>query len=430
MNNDEVLVPRWFIPAFRKMTVKEKVTEIAEDAGFAQNFNDLGDKPTTLDGYGITDATKEISLNGVRMDAQSGNIDLGMSSYNELIIGTHTEATNAMTGVSKLPSASYFVSGYRFTYWNPYNGTSTAATLTLTFQDNTSITVNLYYKGTTRLTTQMGAGSKIDFVYLVDANVGGTAYTGCWPDADYNVDNDTQRRLCSYYEKTLLYSSATPLYRYRLCGYYEGKIVPLTGTPNQTSATQKNKVPTTTPLDVSRGIVYYSTTTAVTTTNGAIPSGYLWNEVYSSYGAYSFNVTVPPYVDIYLQGSFDGKFFTLDNTQTSGNYRSYYVYAPKSADTIYNSAFTAGKYYWFVGCSYDTNNYYQLKNNNPVFYYDGTNLIQVYGGIVEARDSLIIPNTAPVSPQVGKTYLYYDETTHELCVRESNGTVYKTTLTT
>lgn len=406
MNNSEVIVPRWFLPALKKATVQEQVEEIADDAGFI----------------------KEISLNGVKSGSLEGNVDLGMSSYNELIIGTHTQATNQMTGVSRLPSASYFTDGYRFTYWNPYNGTSNAATLTLTFQDNTTKTVNLYYKGTTRLTTHFGQGSKIDFVYLENANIAGDDYTGCWPDADYNSDSDTQRRLCSYYEAALLYDSSIPLYRYRLCGYRDGNIVPITGSPNQTSATQKNKVPASIGLDVTKGIVYYSATTAVTATNEAIPVGYLWNEVYSAYGVYSFNETIPAYCDIYLQGTFDGTYFTLDNTLVDNKYTEYYVFASRQGNNYYN-AFTQGKYYWFIGPSYSSNNYYQLKVNNPVYYFDGNNLIPVYGGIYEANKDMIIPNAAPVSPQAGKTYLYYNEPTHQLCVRETDGTVYKITLT-
>ena len=85
MNNGEVIVPRWFLPALKKATVQEQVEEIADDAGFI----------------------KEISLNGVKSSSREGNVDLGMSSYNELIIGTHTQATNQMTGVSRLPGASY-----------------------------------------------------------------------------------------------------------------------------------------------------------------------------------------------------------------------------------------------------------------------------------------------------------------------------------
>jgi hypothetical protein len=249
--------------------------------------------------------------------------------------------------------------------------------LTLTFQDNTTKTINLYYKGTTRLTSHLGQGSKIDFVYLEDANINGTDYTGCWPDADFNSDTVNARGLVSYYERGKLYSASAPLYRYKICGYRDGKIVPTTIT-NQTSATQVNKVPTTIAMDVARGLVYYSSTTNITAANGTIGAQALHESYQMTTAMYNFNTSVATYTDVYFQGTYypENGTFILENTRLGGNYRNYYVLAPRASGDYY-SVFTEGKYYWFVGASYSTAEYLQLKVENPVYYFDGTSLVPV-----------------------------------------------------
>ena len=348
--------PKNYVPPIKIEQAKKEINETVEEAGYP----------------------KTVTLNGVEISSEEGSVNLGMSSYNELIIGTHTTTTPTWTGNSVLPSASYFVSGYRFTYWCPYTGTSAGDTLTLTFQDNTSVTVNLYLRGSTRLSTHFNSGSSIDFVYLEDANVAGTLYTGCWPTAIYYSDTVNARGLQSYYERGKLYSALAPLYRYKICGYHDGKIVPIVIT-NQESTTQVNKVPTTISLDVQRGLVYYSGTATIDAANGTIGAQTLHESYHMTTAVYTFNESVATYTDVYLQGTYDATtgMFTLDNTQTSGNYRSYYVLAPRSSGDYYGS-FVTGKYYWFVGASYSSANYIQLKVVNPVYYFDGDALIPVH----------------------------------------------------
>lgn len=301
---------------------------------------------------------------------ESGGIkEAIMESAGEVIIGTQTAATGNWTGVSKLATASDMKSGYRFTYWLPYAGSGNA-TLTLTFQDGTTKAIDCYIRGASRLTTHIPAGNKVDFCYLEDASVAGTKYTGAWIDPGY-WDGNSYDSIYSNYERRFIYSTATPLYRYKICGYNNGKIVPLVVT-NQTSATIVDKTPVTVGLDPYAGLVIYNTTTNITSTSSAI--GSLYNELAANgFSQYTFNDNVPAYKDVYLKGTIgeDGLFY-LDTT----THKSWYVFAPnRESDGEYNSVFEGGSYYMFVGPTYSSANYFQLKYNNQVYLFNGEKLV-------------------------------------------------------
>lgn len=97
-----------------------------------------------------------------------------------LVIGTQTAATNQFTGVLPLDQLKH---GQSIRYWLPHAGKSTGNTLNLTLRGgSTTGEIQLYYKGSTKLTTQFSAGSLIMLTYLENANVGGVTYTGWWAD--------------------------------------------------------------------------------------------------------------------------------------------------------------------------------------------------------------------------------------------------------
>ena len=180
--------------------------------------------------------------------------------------------------------------------------------------------------------------------------------------------------------RTYIYNNSTPLYRYKLYGYRNGRIVPIVIT-NQENATQVNKVPASVALDVKQGLWSYQSTSNITSDSTVSPasSGIYYNSIPITSCPYTFNETVPAYCDVYLRGSYDPTtgLFTLDNTQTNGNYRSYYAFAMKnsSSGSTYNNAFVSGKYYWYVGPTYSSANYLQLAVENPVYYFNGTDLV-------------------------------------------------------
>lgn len=173
------------------------------------------------------------------------------------------------------------------------------------------------------------------------------------------------------YERRYIHSASTPLYRYKICGIDStGKLVPLTIT-NQTSATIVSKTPTDVGFSISRGLFYYSSTTNITSISTPTAAQTLYYDVSTTVAPYTFNETIATYSDIFLKGTVNGDTFTLDTTSNT----SWYVQVKHGvAEATYNSVFTTGSYYMYVGSSYSTNNYFRLAHENPVFYFDGEKL--------------------------------------------------------
>ena len=103
----------------------------------------------------------------------------------EYIIGTQTAATNAFTGVTE---DSSLYDGKCINYYLPYAGTSSGDTLNLTLADGTTTTgaKNIYLIGTTKLTTQFGAGQVFMMTY--------SATNDAWYCGNYDSNSNTYDR--------------------------------------------------------------------------------------------------------------------------------------------------------------------------------------------------------------------------------------------
>ena len=78
-------------------------------------------------------------------------------------------------------------------YWLPYAGTSTAATLNLTLSGGgTTGAKEVYINATTRCTTHIAAGNMVQMVYRVGVTIGTGTYTGWWISRALN-DNTYDR---------------------------------------------------------------------------------------------------------------------------------------------------------------------------------------------------------------------------------------------
>ena len=111
------------------------------------------------------------------------------ANNSEIIVGTQTTATNVWTGVANFDSLS---DKQEIIYWLPYNGNSSSATLNLTLSNgNTTGAKNVYYSGTSRVTTHYPAGNIIRMIYRENVSIAGssTLYTGWWCDANYDSNN-------------------------------------------------------------------------------------------------------------------------------------------------------------------------------------------------------------------------------------------------
>lgn len=119
---------------------------------------------------------------------------MNLDNKHDYIIGTQTAATNAWTGVASFASLH---DGQEITYWLPWAGNSSGATLNLTLSGgNTTGAKNVYYGGTTRVAAQYPAGSILRMVYRENVSISGstTKYTGWWCDANYDTNNTDRLR--------------------------------------------------------------------------------------------------------------------------------------------------------------------------------------------------------------------------------------------
>lgn len=119
------------------------------------------------------------------------------NKWNKLSIPhvTQTNTARAVALTGDCPELTELVDGqsiiYRFNFQS-----NTNATLELTLADeSTTGPINVYYSGTTRLTTHCAAGNDYRLTYHKDVPVNGEgSYTGWWVEGNYDANTVTQLR--------------------------------------------------------------------------------------------------------------------------------------------------------------------------------------------------------------------------------------------
>lgn len=208
----------------------------------------------------------------------------------EIIVGTQTAATNIWTGIA---SFAKLVDGQQIVYWLPYAGTSSSATLELTLADGTTTGAkNLYYQGTTRMTTHYPAGSVIHLTYRENVSIAGstTKYTGWWGDANY-TGSDTYDRI--------RYNSAITA----ITAISSGRII--TGT-----ASGFKHIAANTAFDINKPILY---------TGSAIAAAATGSNNYIAYSNLNLASTKSGFTGtkgktVYIVGTLNGTAFTPNST--------------------------------------------------------------------------------------------------------------------
>ena len=222
-----------------------------------------------------------------------------------------------------------------------------------------------------------------------------------------------------YYVYYKIHDTSTPLYRYKFCGFDDkGRLVPI-NTTNQSSATLIDKTPTPVPMKVGKGLVYYNTTTNITTDTAVTATGtiYKFHSTFNNPWTYNFSSLPGQGKDIYLVGSYNRAKdeFTLDTTSAT----SFYKYTVQGAFDA--NDYIIGKYYWYVGCSGDHAsypNYGKLDLNNPLYYFNGRQLIPVIPG--DNGPLIISPGTTTwqelkEAHESGRPILYYYSDNTYIC---------------
>jgi hypothetical protein len=176
----------------------------AKEAGkvyFAVNDNNEGSIYFDTDSntrVKMTTAARSLTINGVEKGAtsldDSSNPTITLKS-NTFVIGTGTTA-GTWTGSLAGTGISALYDGLIIDYWTNIAGTGSSpyTTLNLTLTDGKATGAkNVYYGGTTRLTTHYGVGNILRMVYRSGVSINGTTYEGWWITAQY--DSNTYDRL-------------------------------------------------------------------------------------------------------------------------------------------------------------------------------------------------------------------------------------------
>lgn len=334
-------------------------------------------------------------------DTDGTTHDLLDSSASHFIRGTQTASTNVWTGPLPDGVTDYY-DGLMIDYWLPFAGTSTAATLNLGGKGAKPV-----YRGnaaTSGVTTHIAAKTVAHLTYVVDSGI--NSGNGAWiMSSYYDSDSNTVDRLRDSYFRPY---AGEAVYRYKFVMQgADNRMYPITVT-NQENTTQVAKMPTQVGLRPGR-IWFYNTTTTVAA--GGLFAANTLDEAYqTTAGVYNFNTDAPTYRMIYLRGTYNKTtdLFTLYKDNSSPC-TSYYTYVPtNTANITLSSYFTSGYYYILLGGTYSTANYISLFPYNPLYYFDGTNLIPASTKV--AQDS--VPTKTSTTPKMDGTAAVGSETTY------------------
>ena len=343
----------------------------------------------TQSAHGLMSTTDKKKLDGIAEGANKITVDSAMSSSSTnpvqnkivqaaldtkaakdkgalFVVGTHTATTNAWTG--KLSGVSALYDGLLIDYWVPYTGTSAGDTLNLTLDDGTTTGAkNMYYRGTSRLTTHYSTGYVIRLVYRTAAVINGTTYSGWWNVSSFDSTNTTDISLGN----GQIYAGTNGIWRYTLValdstGKWQSFVTSSsTGTSKTINTSAKFRLPAT--------IYYYGANNDATNGN-LVPSTYsVWQIRCVADLRYSTNCTTTQFTanaPIYLECTLSSdRYFQVTST-------------------CITQTFTKGKYYIYLGNTYSAAYQLCLTSQHPVYYYDGTNLIDYVYSLLDNKSDI------------------------------------------
>ena len=313
-----------------------------------------------------------------------------------LLSGITTVAGNGNSGSYK--SVRWYVSGVEGVT-TPYNGMKIAikvplagvgtAGAVLSINGNTDAEYHpLAYNVNTVLTTHFPVNSIKVFIY--DANQTMDAYltsntkktiTGVWK-AESNYDSNTTLTYgtLAYYFRPY---AAQTIYRYKFVMLdKDNRLVPLTTTNVANGTAVTNQTPTDKAFRPEKIYWYNATGTinagAAVAGNTLVSIGYnANNSTNGGMAVCNFNSTISAYRMIYLCGNYNKStgLFTLRDGGTASS-TNYYVQVPTNTANLNLSTYFNSSYdYILLGGTYSSNTYIHLMDNNPMYYFDGTNLI-------------------------------------------------------
>lgn len=332
----------------------------AESSGGSGGYYQLriGDRWVTIHDSNITST----SSNGPLLVT---NDDI--SPYTSIIKLTDNNSTTAGTWLATTDKITSLVDGQIFSYVIPIAGASTT-TLEIT-ANNTSLGAKTVYRaGTTKLTTGYAVGSVI-LLYYRASDTSFVLVNDLDTDTDTTISTGAQESNWRPY-------AAEAIYRYKLVMLdQDNRLRPIVVT-NQSSTTQVAKTPTSAGLR-PENIWWYCSTTTVSA-GSRVAAGTLRYAGNSDSSGYTFNENIPANRMAFLRGTYDKTkdLFYLYNDGTSPC-KSYYTFVPcNTANITLSNYFVSGYYYILVGGGNNSANDIAYFANNPMYYFNGTNLVQ------------------------------------------------------
>lgn len=202
------------------------------------------------------------------------------------------------------------------------------------------------------------------------------------PDyGDAQQDKDTHDRLDCTYGYFMV--GDKPLYRYKLCGLNEkGELIPLVKT-NKTNTAVSTTMEANDSWFNPRKLYSYDTTTVVQSGSNAGGAHIFTQRYLANSGLYcNINGSMTTGSSLYYKGTYNRQtgLFKLDDT----DYASFFVVVPIGADAA--DYFEAGYYYIQAGTY--SGSYFQLAIDNPMYYYDGTKLVDGYNFVLSGTEEV------------------------------------------
>ena len=285
------------------------------------------------------------------------------------------------------------VSGDTAGYWNAeisgiteyYDGLTIKVRLGTTYNSYwNTLDINdlgskiIWYRYGTLMTSHFGGfGAELLLTYRTDAGsfqatattrglISGTTYNDGWVAVTTYVDGNDTYQIRPYYAR--YYAGEEYLHTKNLCALdVNDKLVGFLtegGTGSAKPVTTKEFKPDKIYL-VNENVP----------ANSVANHTNIYESVYTTSGAHTFNGGVTAYKTIYVKGKLNEEtgLFKLSSGVT--DWQTFVPYN-QTALTL-TDYFEEGWYYIRVGRSYSSANNYYLDLNNPLFYFDGANLIEV-----------------------------------------------------
>lgn len=273
-----------------------------------------------------------------------------------LVIGTQTAKTGTWTGNAPF---SELKDGQTIRYWLPEEPSGNA-TLNLTLADGTTKTgaKNVYFRGTTRMTTHLAANNWGTFTYRENVQIGSSHYTGWWYSYGYYVDTVSRTRADNLrpvagdsiiYGRNIVFEDGTGVFR----------------SITNSNSTNTSHTPSNKGFKNPSEMFYYSNSS-----NVAVGATMANNYMYSAYNALNFQYCSNCGTSLHANRPI---YLIFEHRADGLYYLKHDVWWTQDLPTTED-----GYVYVYVGHAYSTS-YYNLAPSHPMLWYHNGKVVPYAG---------------------------------------------------